>query len=148
MEINLQTGLFLCPVFYEGDPCDAKGMPLPLNAPDCALHFTENAAKMSAAGAKLICLDSLPAAYAPAGEPFGGIMHFRTITSPDGRDYIPLFLHYQAMTGIFGSNIHIGIVSFSDVRTRCVQEEQIAGIVVAPGNLNQIISRGMLMHSS
>ena len=61
MEIDLQNGLFMCPVYYECDPCDANGLPLPLDEPDYLLHFTENAAKLLNAGSRLFCLDDLPA---------------------------------------------------------------------------------------
>lgn len=145
MELDLQNGLFLCPVYYDGDPCDANSIPLPLREPDHALHFTENAAKMNAAGAKLFCLDTLPAVLRPASEPVGGVMHFRKITAPDGKDFLPLFLHYQAMAGIFGSSIRIGVVSFADVRQFCIDECDIAGIVVGPGSLNKILPREILM---
>ena len=148
MELDLRSGLFLCPVFYDGDPCGANGMPLPLDAPDRALHFTEHAAKMQASGSALICLDKLPAALAPAREAVGGIMHFRKLTAPDGRDFLPLFLHYQAMTGIFGQNIRFGVVSFADVRERCIREQDIAGIVVGPGSLNKILPRELLMQEA
>ena len=130
MEIDLRGGLFLCPVYFEGDPCGENGIPLPLLIPDHDLHFTEHAKNMYSAGAKLICLDALPAEIAPARKPVGGMMHFRKITSPDGMDYIPLFLHYQAMTGIFGERIRIGVVGFADVRQRCIAEKDIAGIAV------------------
>lgn len=145
MEVDLRNDLFLCPVYYDSEPCGGNGIPLPLNAPDDALHFTADAAKMHEAGARVVCLDGLPAKYVPAAEPVGGKMYFRKITAPDGSDYVPLFMHYQAITGIFGQNIHIGIVSFADVRQICMDEQNIAGIVLAPGSLNRILTREMLM---
>lgn len=144
MELDLMNNLFLCPGYYKEDPCDANGIPLPLNEPDLSLHFTKNAARMYKNGTKLICLDQLPAGCQPATQAVGSIMHFRKITSPDRRDYIPLFLHFQTMTGIFGKNIHIGVVCFDDVRQLCMEEMSIAGIVIAPGNINKIIPREML----
>lgn len=145
MEIDMSNNLFLCPGYYEEDPCDANGIPLPLNEPDTSLHFTKNAARMYENGAQLICLDQLPANCRPATQAVGSIMHFRKITSPDGKDYIPLFLHYQALTGLFGNCIHIGAVSFADVRHLCLADASIAGIVIAPGTFNQIIPREKLM---
>ncbi len=146
MELDLRNGLFLCPVFLDGDPCDANGIPLPLSTPDSALHFTEHAARMSDAGAKLICLDQLPDTLSPAKKA-AGILHFRKLTAPNGSDYIPLFLHYQVMTGIFGSSIRIGVVSFADARQLCLDESGLAGIVVAPGHLNRILPRALLMQN-
>ena len=145
MEINLLNDLFMCPVYCDGDPCGADGLPLPPEQPDEALHYTVHAAQMQAAGSALVCLDEMPAAFAPATEASGGMMHLRKITAPDGRDFIPLFLEYRAMTDMFGDKIHIGIVSFADVRQRCIEESDIAGIVIAPGSLNMIFTREMLM---
>lgn len=145
MKIDLQNDLFLCPAVYDSDPLDAAGMPMPLEVPDRALHFTEHAARMLESGSSLICMDSLPADLLPAEEPLGEFFHFRTVKAPDGKEYIPLFLPYQAMIQLFGNRIHIGVVSFADARRLCISEPEIAGIVVAPGILNQIITREMLM---
>lgn len=146
MKIDLQNHLFLCPVFFDSDPIGANRLLLPLNKPDYALHFTANAAKMSAAGSTLICMDGIPADYAPAKTLSGEVIRLRKITAPDGKDYIPLFLHYQGLTAIYGKNIHIGVVSLTDVRQLCLGERSISGIVIAPGTANQIIPREALLH--
>lgn len=144
-EINLVNDLFLCPVFFDADPCTADGKPLPLNAEDMEVHFTAKASEMLSNGSKVILTDKMPDGYGPAKEVNRGIMHMRKIDSPDGQSFIPLFTSYQAMVNIFGKNIHVGVISFEDARTVCREDEDLAGIAIAPGRMNQIIPREALV---
>ena len=144
-EINLKKDLFLCPVCYDSDLYDSNGRPMLLDAKDKELHFSVAASNLMSEGAQIFMIDRIPDEYFPAKEANKGILHLREIESPDGKLYIPLFISYQAMISIFGDKIHIGVISFEDAKRLCLEEEKIEGIVVAPGQINKIISKEVLI---
>lgn len=141
-DINLRTDLFLCPVVFDSDI--KSGDNKPDDVEDNELHYTQNAVEMVKAGCELFCVDELPDELVSAKEAHEGVLHFRLINSPDGKEYIPLFASYSSMTGIFGKNIHIGVISFADAYELCMKESNIAGIVVAPGHVNKVLTRETL----
>jgi len=141
IRLDLRKQLFMCPVVFETDKINEQNIPLPLPEPDKEFHFTQKAAEMTEAGSKLHCIDDLPEGMVPAEKPFGGDIHYRMLKAPDGSSFIPLFNSYSTMTGIFGKNIHIGVISFYDAYEICKDDESIAGIVVAPGVLDDLIMR-------
>lgn len=141
IRLDLRKQLFMCPVVFESDKIDENNIPLPLSGPDTEFHFTQKSAEMTEAGSKLHCIDNLPEGMVPAGKPCDGEIHYRLLRSPDGSSFIPLFNSYSVMTGIFGKNIHIGVISFYDAYELCKDDESIAGIVVAPGILDDLIMR-------
>ena len=139
--LDLRKDLFLCPVVFESDKIDENNIPLQLSEPDKELHFTLKAKEMADNGAELHCVDALPDGMETAKEPFGGDIHLRLLNAPDGSRFIPLFISYSIMTDIFGKNIHVGVISFDDAYELCRNEESIAGIVAAPGILDNLIMR-------
>ncbi|MBO4523261.1 MAG: hypothetical protein J5723_01115, partial [Ruminococcus sp.] len=138
---DLRKDLFLCPVVFESDKIDDNNIPLQLSAPDKELHFTLKAKEMAEAGSELHCVDELPDNMEPAKELQEGALHLRLLNAPDGSSFIPLFISYSVMTGIFGKNIHVGVISFDDAYELCRSDESIAGIVAAPGILDNLIMR-------
>lgn len=139
--IDITKDLFLCPVFFDGDPVDANGNPTPLLYADKNLHFTEQSAQMVGDGSGIFLMDELPTEYEPAVIGSDSVMHFREINAPDGAAFIPLFVSYAALVGIFGTNIHIGVISYNEATRLCVEDEQIAGVVIGPGQFNEIVPR-------
>lgn len=145
-DINLLKDLFLCPISYDEDACDADGKPLPLSCEDNEIHFSLNAADMLKSGSKIFLIEKLPEKLKPAKVAHQGIHHLRKIDSPDGRSFIPLFISYSSLVNIFGDKVRIGIVSFKDAKDLCINENNIAGIVVAPLNINKTIPRESLVN--
>ena len=142
--LDMSKDLFLCPIHYEADPCDDTGNPLPLTYDDREIHFTANATALFNAGSRIYMSDVIPSALAPAATANNGIIHFRTIKSPDGAFYIPLFTSYHSMVEIFGYRIHVGVVTYDDARNFCLNESDLAGIVFGPGQANKIMPRQTL----
>ena len=143
-EIDLKKNLFLCPVCFDSDPYDSNGNVMPLDTKDTELHCSEFASALVSEGAQILLVDSIPDEYVPAKTANKGSFHLRLIESPDGKSYIPLFASYQEMIGIFGDKIHIGIVCFEDAKSMCLEDKMIEGIVVAPGQINKVISKELL----
>lgn len=144
--IDLNSDLFLAPVLFDDETEEA------LTAPDTQLHFFPVAGRMWQAGsARLWGSTDMPEGYAPATESVGRFMHVRCLQAPTGDQYLPLFTSFDALFYYFGQNIRVGVLSYADAvalaaDTQVAVERDgqsvvlpCAGIVIAPGILNQII---------
>ena len=131
-DLDIKNDLFIIPIEYEDK----------LNKPtesDTNLHFSKTEGDMYKNGSKIWCLD-LPKDFSLAKEAHNSPMHYQTIANPSGERYMPLFTSYTVMTSIYGSKLRVGVISFETAKDFCLNEG-FKGIVVAPGVLNQIITK-------
>ena len=110
---------------------------------DTCLHFSQTEANMYKNGSKIWCFE-LPNNFSLAKEAGNSPMHYQTIASPTGERYMPLFTSYKVMTSIFGDKYRVGVISFETAKEFCLKEG-FKGVVVAPGVLNEIISKEELL---
>ena len=149
----LDEDLFLVPIIFEGEE---DGY---LDAPDPMLHYFPVAAEMKLNGAHLWGEEDMPEGYAPAEEADDRMMHIWTIQNANGEMYVPLFISFEGLFSIFGENVHVGVISYEEAAEMAMTEvvdevdgvtvtQQCAGIVLAPGVINDIIPLEQLIQEA
>ena len=135
--IDLKSGVFLAPISYEGE---VGG----LSEPDKEIHVWTKVGEMLRNGKKLQLIGAVPDGYHFAQKADGRLMHIRLLKDSYNKEWIPLFIDFGTMFQIFGNNIHVACISYEDAKEQClleVNKDICAGIVVAPGMVNQLITR-------
>ena len=135
-DLDTKNDLFIIPMEYQEELNKSPEL-------DTSLHFSQTEANMYKNGSKIWCFE-LPNNFSLAKEAGNSPMHYQTITSPTGERYMPLFTSYKVMTSIFGDKYRVGVISFETAKEFCLKEG-FKGVVVAPGVLNEIISKEELL---
>ena len=137
--VPLEKALCLIPFNY-GDEPDA------IEHPDKYIHSGAEEAALYSDGGVLLCPD-LPSVYEYATEASSSPMHFQTIADGFGNRYIPMFTSFEAMTDIFGIRIRVALICYKTAKKYCLTED-IAGIVIGPGTIDEIITRETIEEES